>query len=156
MFVKQFFVICLLAASVKAAYVVLQVDKCDYYSLEFTQEKLGANDIVSYIYYNGPTRCDLSIVETVTFSRSSLYYLPAIFSTFENLYTLVLESTDLTEIRPYTFQLALSLSSIVFKNSSVKNLQPYAFLGAINLAKISIESPTSSSNSTIDPKLLEV
>jgi hypothetical protein len=166
MFVKQFFVICLLAAtSVKATNIVLNADWVinsirDFNTrgcvVEFYQQKVGALDVVTSIkcsysfpgpFYNVP--CDPSTVDSVIFSMSSLYYLPAmLFTTFPNLEKLVLENTDLTEIRPNTFQNAEKLNSITFKYCNIKNLPAYAF-AAPHLQKIYIRK--SKSKTIVDP-----
>jgi Leucine-rich repeat (LRR) protein len=152
MFVKQFFVICLLAAtSVKAANISMNVTDCLLQTVKFSNVILGADDVISPIYKNSnlPYPCDISTIHTVTFSRSSLYYLPPIiFTTFLNLQKLWFENTDLEEIRPNTFQNAKKLTSIYFQFSNIKILPAYAFVGA---PLQTIYFSKSNKNSTIDP-----
>jgi hypothetical protein len=121
----------LAACSVKASNIALNVDVCGVitpnriwnviyeYFMEFSQQKVGALDVVTSIKCSYSFRqtafsnCDFSYVKNITFSLLSLYYLPAmLFTTFPRLQSLEFEETDLTEIWPNTFQNATSLYSI--------------------------------------------
>jgi hypothetical protein len=140
MFVKQFFVICLLAAtSVKAAYIALNVTTCDSQTIKFSNQAVGASDVVVFIK-NLPTPCNFSNVPNMEIVDSSLYSIPTIlFTTFPNLQYLYIKNSDIQEIRSNTFQLASKLSHFYFLNRDIQKINANAFSGANSLSLLYLQ-----------------
>jgi Leucine-rich repeat (LRR) protein len=162
MFVKQFFVICLLAAtSVKAENVVFKLDSakklgagnsltvtsCTATDIVFQSQIVGVTDTIWGISHPG---CNFATAQNILFKNSMLAYLPQmIFWAFPNMLKLDLTGTSLQELRPNTFQGANKLTEILIPQVT-KGLTANAFSGALALQRLVVQCPYGY-DATVDP-----
>jgi hypothetical protein len=154
MFVKQFFVICLLATSIKAANTVLNATECGYnnwgeHYIHFTQQTVGANDVVVSIISKSPTTCNFSTAIYASFYDSSLAFIPPIlFTAIPNIWMFWVERSIIQEIRSNTFQSANKMVSFVFQYGSIQKIAANAFSNSYGLQSIFINF--NSTNTIVD------
>jgi hypothetical protein len=154
MILKKCFLINLLAVlavsavGVGAADVILKGTCQSATEIKFFKQNLGSSDVVKSITIPSNQTCNKTSITDMQLLSSSFYYIPALlFTTFPNLQSLNIESSNLREIRPNTFQNAKKLTTLRLFNNGIRNLNASSFVGATSLQSLTIFE----TNVTVNP-----